>query len=98
MAISSNMMKYRRNPSGEKLFCCDQCSKSFSEDGSLKKNRITHTGEKPFTCDQCLKLFLQSGNLKMHRRTLLERSHFLVTSVQSHLQAGDLKTHRRIHT
>ncbi|PNF28674.1 hypothetical protein B7P43_G08235 [Cryptotermes secundus] len=50
--------------SREKLFCCDICEKSFSQQSHLKTHQHIHSGEKPFICDVCNKSF---SNLKRHQ-------------------------------
>ena len=44
----------------------DQCFKSYSQAGDMKKHRRTHSGEKPFHCEQCTMSLSEDGSLKKH--------------------------------
>ena len=55
--------------SGENLFKCDQCKKTFEQAGSLNDHKLTHSGEKKtHKCAQCSKSFVSVGNLKTHMK------------------------------
>ena len=47
----------------EKLFNCDQCPKTFSLAGDLKKHKIIQSGDKPFTFNGFSKLFFHACDL-----------------------------------
>ena len=55
-------------PFGAKTYPCNQCPRTFSENGNLKKHLRIHSGEKPYPCNQCPKAFSQAGHLKQHLR------------------------------
>jgi uncharacterized Zn-finger protein len=39
--------------SGEQLFCCDACNKSFNVQCNLKRHEGIHSGEQPFSSHVC---------------------------------------------
>ena len=51
-----------------KLFCCEQCSKSFPTRSRLKRHMITHSGEKPHHCQYCNKSFSRKDTLSSHMK------------------------------
>ncbi|XP_034084951.1 zinc finger protein with KRAB and SCAN domains 1-like [Gymnodraco acuticeps] len=58
-----------QKPKGrERRHSCQQCDKSFTTSGNLKRHLHIHTGEKPYSCEECGKTFTRSGDLKIHQR------------------------------
>ena len=55
------MKNHELTNTGEKLFPCSKCDKSFTQQGHLKKHEITHTGERPVACSECDKSLAESG-------------------------------------
>ena len=53
--------------SGEKLFTCDICKKTFKQRSHLNVHKLIHSGEKPYACDTCEKTFKQRSNLNTHK-------------------------------
>ena len=52
---------------GQKKHKCDQCEKSFSQIGNLKKHyNHVHKGLKNHLCDLCGQAFSEPGRLKLH--------------------------------
>jgi uncharacterized Zn-finger protein len=51
---------------GEKLYSCTLCPKSFAHLAYLKTPSRIHTGEKPFTCSSCEKSFGGPSALRQH--------------------------------
>lgn len=61
--VAQNMMAVH---TGEKLYLCDRCPKTFPKCDDLKKHVQPHTGEKPYSRALCPKTFSRSDNLKRH--------------------------------
>jgi uncharacterized Zn-finger protein len=56
---------------GEKLFSCSHCGKSFEHSHSLPRHLRVHTGEKPYSCSQCTKSFALKMDLQRHFRVYI---------------------------
>ncbi|NXX38925.1 ZN787 protein, partial [Tricholaema leucomelas] len=54
---------------GENLFPCAECGKSFTLSTRYIQHQLIHSGEKPYSCTDCGKSFTQRGSLAAHRRT-----------------------------
>ena len=52
--------------SGENLYECDQCKKTFDQAGSLKRHKLAHSGKKSHKCVQCSKSFAHASTLRLH--------------------------------
>ena len=57
---------------GEKLYQCSNCKKTFSLKDTLDQHMKTHTGEKPYQCSKCEKAFSQKSILDKHMKTHTE--------------------------
>ena len=79
----SALSEHTNSKHGKPHFCT-QCSKLFSQAGSLKVHLRTHTWEKPYSCTQCAKSFLTHGSLKLHLKTHTGENLILALNVQSH--------------
>lgn len=47
-------------------YICEQCGKSFSSSGTLKKHTYIHSGVMPFQCQLCPRKYVTKHKLKEH--------------------------------
>ena len=74
--ISPKIKKRRSSMHDTRLFQCQDCEKSFTQQAHLSIHQVfyfnkrKHTGERPYVCgfQGCSKSFTQLGNLKTHER------------------------------
>ena len=50
----------------EKVFCCDQCPKTFALIGRLKDHMAVHSSDRPHACSKCDQAFKRLQALNMH--------------------------------
>ena len=53
-------------PSGQRLYSCGRCSKSYQRLDHLSRHVRMHTQEKPYQCQVCTKAFARADLLKRH--------------------------------
>ncbi|XP_061100334.1 zinc finger protein 135-like isoform X2 [Conger conger] len=88
-----------RMGTGERLFICTYCGKTFSRPRNLETHLRVHTGEKPFSCTQCGKSFSQLCSLKTHLSVHTgERPFRCAQCGKRFAQPGYLKRHQTVHT
>ncbi|XP_053687765.1 oocyte zinc finger protein XlCOF6-like [Sabethes cyaneus] len=78
---------------------CDQCGKTFSTTGALKKHSYIHTGDMPFECSLCKKKLPTAHKLKEHTmRHEGIKNHVCPYCGQKKTTRHELKVHMNYHT
>lgn len=88
------------NLSGDRLYKCSQCFKTFRKKVHLNQHCRIHSGERPYGCDYCEKRFTQLSHLWQHtRRHTGERPYKcdVGTCDKSFTQLSNLQSHLRTH-
>ncbi|KAM4687431.1 uncharacterized protein O3C94_005966 [Discoglossus pictus] len=84
--------------SGEKLFKCDQCKRSFTEWTPFMEHQKTHSLAR-HTCTDCGKNFNKMSQLMLHQRTHTgEKPYVCGKCGKQFSQKFNLVVHQRIHT
>ncbi|XP_055595426.1 zinc finger protein 501-like [Uranotaenia lowii] len=83
----------------QKRSVCDQCGKTFSTSGALKKHSYIHTGDMPFQCSVCNKKLPTAHKLKEHTmRHEGIKNHVCPYCGQKKTTRHELKVHMNYHT
>ena len=81
----SLLTTHKQSHTGEHLFECELCEKSFKTSSEWTTHKQIHIGEKPFNCGSCQKVFVQLTHLTAHKRSHTGKKYFSVTYVKRHL-------------
>uniref|UniRef100_A0A8D2GMT6 Uncharacterized protein n=1 Tax=Urocitellus parryii TaxID=9999 RepID=A0A8D2GMT6_UROPR len=96
---NQNVVRLQRNKTGERVFKCDICSKTFKYNSDLRRHHRRHTGEKPYECSWCGRAFTHSASLILHRRVHTGSKPFKCEDCGKTFGLNSyLILHRRIHT
>jgi uncharacterized Zn-finger protein len=85
---------------GERVFKCDECQKSFKLLSHLKMHIYRfHTMERPYPCHSCGKRYASVTDLRCHLLVhSSERPHVCSICNKGFYSAKDLRKHMQIHT
>ncbi|XP_062977839.1 zinc finger and SCAN domain-containing protein 31-like [Elgaria multicarinata webbii] len=86
-------------PTGEKLYKCTDCGRTFRHRSNLTGHKKIHTGEKPYQCSECGKSFSRTSNLLAHERIHSGEKPFKCSDCGKRFsQSSSLLVHERVHT
>ncbi|XP_077109912.1 uncharacterized protein LOC143766266 [Ranitomeya variabilis] len=92
-------VEHQRAHSGEQLFSCSECRKTFKQKSSLVTHQRLHTEVKPYSCLICGKCFLGKSDLVRHERNHTGEKPFSCSECgKCFKRKSCLARHQRIHT
>ncbi|XP_066126912.1 zinc finger protein 154-like [Saccopteryx bilineata] len=93
-------LHYHQNlHTGQRLYECSECAKSFIRKSNLHRHQQVHTGERPYGCSECGKSFFRNCDLRIHQTFHTgERPYECSECGKSFLRKFDLRIHQRVHT
>lgn len=98
-AFVSNSDSRKSTRSGERIYKCQDCRKSYVYHSLLMKHMKIHTGEKPHECKKCGKTFRYSLHLNKHLiKHIVEKSHKCKECGKAFCKSSKLMEHTRVHT
>ncbi|XP_075071079.1 uncharacterized protein LOC142160075 isoform X1 [Mixophyes fleayi] len=96
---NSDIVTHSTAHTGNTVFPCCKCGKSFIHQSMFIRHQRTHTGEKPFPCSECGKCFTQKSDLVGHQRTHTGEKPFSCSECgKCFTHKSSLVKHQRIHT
>uniref|UniRef100_A0A8D2DBB3 Zinc finger and SCAN domain containing 30 n=1 Tax=Sciurus vulgaris TaxID=55149 RepID=A0A8D2DBB3_SCIVU len=99
LSLSSNDIIQQRIHTGDKLYQCFDCGKTFCQSSKLIRHQRIHTGERPYACKECGKAFSLSSDLVRHQRIHSgEKPYECCECGKAFRGSSELIRHRRIHT
>ena len=95
----TQLITHMRSHTGEKLFSCSICGRSFGTRESVRVHSRIHTGEKPFECSTCGMRFRTSQAHRRHRTVHLGEKSFVCDHCgRAFRLRQSLREHLHVHT
>ncbi|XP_066126944.1 zinc finger protein 211-like [Saccopteryx bilineata] len=83
---------------GERLYECSECGKSFSSSNGFRYHQRVHTGERPYQCNECGKSFSSNTGFRYHQRVHTgERPYKCSECGKSFSSCSNLRNHQSTH-